>query len=192
MPDGVLLQLRAGGVPLPPSVGRRGGQPSLREQAVPSDLFRFLGKQPLADTLDQLQAQVDQFDIVYNTHRPHQDLPGRTTPQRAWEATPVAIPPRPATPHAPLPGPGEDIRIKVVRRGGRRLLALDRRNGVSTSFASSTVSSPSHAKRRLRGYILRRRARSPHAADLRERTDDNAVPASSTARIRSGKAPALS
>src|SRR3954447_408842 len=43
-------------------------------------LFRYLDKQPLADTLAELQAQVDAFDHVYNTERPHQGLPGRVTP----------------------------------------------------------------------------------------------------------------
>jgi putative transposase len=58
-------------------------------------LFRYLDKQPLADTLAQLQAQVDAFDHIYNTERPHQGLPGRITPLAAWEATPTAEPPRP-------------------------------------------------------------------------------------------------
>lgn len=58
-------------------------------------LFRYLDKQPLAETLEELQAQVDAFDHVYNTERPHQGLPGRITPQTAWEATPKADPPRP-------------------------------------------------------------------------------------------------
>ena len=66
-------------------------------------LFRFLDKQPLAETIAQLQEQVDQFDIVYNTQRPHQGLPGRLTPQQAWDATPVAAAPRPApTPAEPV------------------------------------------------------------------------------------------
>ena len=56
-------------------------------------LFRWLDKQPLAGSLRQLQAQVDEFDYIYNTQRPHQGLPGRITPQEAWEATPVAEPP---------------------------------------------------------------------------------------------------
>lgn len=59
-------------------------------------LFRFLDKQPLAATCEQLQAQVDEFDQIYNTERPHQGLPGRMTPQQAWIATEVAQPPRPA------------------------------------------------------------------------------------------------
>lgn len=51
-------------------------------------LFRYLDKQPLADTLAELQAQVDAFDHIYNTQRPHQGL-------AAWEATSTADPPRP-------------------------------------------------------------------------------------------------
>jgi putative transposase len=58
-------------------------------------LFRYLDKQPLAETLDQLQAQVDAFDHIYTTERPHQGLPGRVTPLTAWEATPKAQAPRP-------------------------------------------------------------------------------------------------
>ncbi len=65
-------------------------------------LFRFLDKQPIAETLAQLQEQVDRFDHIYNTERPHQGLPGRATPQAAWDATPVAEPPRP---HPPAPKP---------------------------------------------------------------------------------------
>ena len=58
-------------------------------------LFRYLNKQPLAADLAELQAQVDTFDHVYNTERPHQGLPGRVTPQVAWQARARAEPPRP-------------------------------------------------------------------------------------------------
>lgn len=58
-------------------------------------LFRWLDKRPLAEDLDQLQALVDEFDHIYNTQRPHQGLPGRITPQQAWDATVKAEPPRP-------------------------------------------------------------------------------------------------
>jgi putative transposase len=58
-------------------------------------LFRYLDKQPLAGSLVDLQVQVDAFDHIYNTQRPHQGLPGRVTPLAAWEATPKADPPRP-------------------------------------------------------------------------------------------------
>lgn len=59
-------------------------------------LFRWLDKQPLAASIAQLQEQVDRFDVIYNTQRPHQGLPGRITPQQAWDATAKAEPPRPA------------------------------------------------------------------------------------------------
>ena len=58
-------------------------------------LFRWLDKQPLAQTIAELQAQVEQFDWIYNTERPHQGLPGRSTPQAAWDATGTAQPPIP-------------------------------------------------------------------------------------------------
>jgi putative transposase len=58
-------------------------------------LFRYLDKQPLAADLAQLQAQVDAFDHIYNTQRPHQGLPGRVTPLTAWEATEKTEAPRP-------------------------------------------------------------------------------------------------
>jgi len=60
-------------------------------------LFRYLDKQPLATSLAELQGQVDAFDQIYNTERPHQALPGRVTPLTAWEATAKADPPRPDT-----------------------------------------------------------------------------------------------
>jgi putative transposase len=58
-------------------------------------LFRYLDKQPISESLAELQTHVDAFDHIYNTQRPHQGLPGRVTPLVAWEATPKADPPRP-------------------------------------------------------------------------------------------------
>jgi putative transposase len=80
-------------------------------------LFRYLDKQPLAETLEQLQEQVDQFDEIYNTERPHQGLPGRITPQQAWEATPVVAPPRPA-PRPALVITPDGIRMTRIRDTG--------------------------------------------------------------------------
>lgn len=77
-------------------------------------LFRYLDKQPLAGTFSELQAQVDAFDHIYNTERPHQGLPGRITPHAAWEATPKADAPRPQ-PDPPF----------VVKRHQRALLPKD-------------------------------------------------------------------
>lgn len=54
-----------------------------RNERFHQTLFRYLDKQPLADTLAELQAQVDAFDDLYNTERPHEGLPGRITPRTA-------------------------------------------------------------------------------------------------------------
>ncbi len=95
-------------------------------------MFRYLDKQPLAGSLAELQAQVDAFDHVYNTARPHQGLPGRLTPAAAWEATPKADPPRPkpdrpfyqepAPIRHPRPKPPADLpadtRIRTVSSAG--------------------------------------------------------------------------
>lgn len=72
-------------------------------------LFRWLDKQPLARTIVELQALVDEFDIIYNTERPHQGLPGRVTPQQAWDLTPLAEPLRPAAPPDAVEVPGVDL-----------------------------------------------------------------------------------
>lgn len=70
-------------------------------------LFRWLNAQPLADTLDQLQAQLDEFDALYND-RPHQGLPQRQSPNQAWNASPIASPPRPPLRFTPLPESKEE------------------------------------------------------------------------------------
>ena len=79
-------------------------------------LFRWLDKQPIAGTLEQLQFQVDQFDVIYNEQRPHQGLPGRITPLQAWTATPKADPPRPHRQQHPVGWDG--IRQTRVARNG--------------------------------------------------------------------------
>jgi putative transposase len=76
-------------------------------------LFRYLDKQPLAESLAGLQGQVDAFDHVYNTERPHQGLPGRVTPLVAWEATAKAEPPRPE-PDPPLLVPAVARQLRPV------------------------------------------------------------------------------
>jgi putative transposase len=99
-------------------------------------LFRYLDKQPLAQDLDELQAQVDTFDQIYNTERPHQGLPGRVTPATAWEASPKAEPPRPqqdrprwierpAAHHRPAPAPSDlpaDTQLKTLSSAGTLML----------------------------------------------------------------------
>jgi transposase InsO family protein len=54
-------------------------------------LKRWLGRQPAARTLAELQAQLDGFRLDYNEHRPHRAV-GRATPGEAYRATPRALP----------------------------------------------------------------------------------------------------
>ncbi|MBD8518626.1 integrase core domain-containing protein [Plantibacter sp. CFBP 8804] len=100
-------------------------------------LFRYLDKQPLAETLAILQSQVDAFDHIYNTERPHQGLPGRVTPEAAWIATPKADPPRPKPQQPffartggrairPIPEPADlpaDITVRTLNSAGTFTLA---------------------------------------------------------------------
>lgn len=91
-------------------------------------LFRWLDKQPLAETLAILQAQLDAFDHIYNTERPHQGLPGRVTPWAAWQATPKAEPPRPK-PNRPVYQPPAPVASCEATSGPtRRHRRQDRRH----------------------------------------------------------------
>jgi len=52
---------------------------------------RWLGRQPAAADLRQLQVKLDAFRDVYNEQRPHRAI-GRRTPGEAYRATPKALP----------------------------------------------------------------------------------------------------
>ena len=121
-------------------------------------LFRWLDKQPIAANLRELQAQIDAFDHIYNTERPHQGLPRRITPLAAWEATPKADPPRPrpASPrklHAPPPSASvPQGRIDSGRRGRVRRRADHslRRNPPGGRGGVLTLTPPQMGSRRRR------------------------------------------
>ena len=79
-------------------------------------MFRFLDTQPMAETLAELQEQIDRFDQIYNTEGQNQGLPGRGTPQQAWDAPPKVEPPR----SRPRPAPSlpDGVRMTRVRDNG--------------------------------------------------------------------------
>lgn len=54
-------------------------------------LKRWLGRQPAARTVAELQAQLDAFRGEYDEQRPHRAV-GRATPGEAYRATPRALP----------------------------------------------------------------------------------------------------
>ena len=104
-------------------------------------LLRHLDQQPLADSIAELQEQVDRFDHIYNTQRPHQGLPGRITGQQAWDATEIAQAPRPRhdtgpiAPAGPSPEPdttdGPRVRWRrPIAPSGERELTIAR-NGTA-------------------------------------------------------------
>lgn len=107
-------------------------------------LFRWLDKQPLASTCAELQAQVDAFDRLYNTERGHQALAGRITPQQAWDATPVAEPPRPAPqpidPEIPEPAHDSGLAGLPAQEGITDLSVL----WEATATHKTTPDTPSH------------------------------------------------
>lgn len=55
-----------------------------------------------------MQGQIDGFDLMYNTERPHQALLGRVTPAVAWAAAPEVEQPRPV-PQPAAPAGDEGI-----------------------------------------------------------------------------------
>lgn len=55
-------------------------------------LKRWLAQQPRADTIEELQGQLDRFVDIYNHHRPHRSLPNHATPATIYTARPKATP----------------------------------------------------------------------------------------------------
>ena len=100
-------------------------------------LFRWLDKQPLASTLEELQDQVDEFDRIYNTERPHQSLPGRVTPAQAWAATPKVDEPHPSARSALLLPDG--VRLTRIRDNGT-VFARGTRFHVTRTMIGNVVS----------------------------------------------------
>ena len=125
-------------------------------------LFRWLDKQPLAATHEELQDQVDRFDLIYNTERPHQGLPGRITPQQSWDATPVAQAPRPEpvpvlpTPPTPATGTSEPLEAAAcpdTAKGTGELLTETLAGTNTSEKICGSISYPAiTGTRKLRAY----------------------------------------
>lgn len=112
-------------------------------------MARWLAHKPQARSLEELQALLDEFDVIYNTRRPHQGLPGRITPEESWNATPKATPPRPDPDYVAAvraawnkshPATNEDTgihRYKTDQGGGIRI--RDVKYNLGRAHANSTV-----------------------------------------------------
>jgi transposase InsO family protein len=79
-------------------------------------LKRWLATQPRARSIPELQTQLDQFRVYYNTLRPHRAL-GRRTPLEAYQARPKALPTGTKLDHA-----GWRVRHDTVDRYGKLTL----------------------------------------------------------------------
>lgn len=64
-----------------------------RVDLVRQTLKNWLTRHPDADTVADVQTQLDSFTAYYNHHRPHRAL-DRHTPAAVWAARPPAIPTR--------------------------------------------------------------------------------------------------
>lgn len=74
-------------------------------------LHRWLDARPRPETIDELQALLDQFRNWYNTARPHRAI-GRRTPEQAYTALPKATPDTPTEPEW-------RTRVDTVDRNGK-------------------------------------------------------------------------
>lgn len=81
---------------------------------------RWLGKQPAAATLGELQSQLDRFRAQYNLHRPHRAI-GRRTPQEIFDARVKA------GPGSAVPPVHYRVRYDTVDRCGKVTLRYDSR-----------------------------------------------------------------
>lgn len=81
--------------------------------------MQWLNKHEAPRDLTELQDLLEAFEIVYNTQRHHQALPGRITPEQAWLATPKA--PEPPLPIGPeLPPPHANPQGQATRTATKR------------------------------------------------------------------------
>jgi transposase InsO family protein len=81
---------------------------------------RWLARQPMATTLEELAAQLDRFRIHYNQHRPHRAL-ARRTPQEVFDARVKA------GPGSAAPPVHFRVRYDTVDRHGKVTLRYDSR-----------------------------------------------------------------
>ena len=81
---------------------------------------RWLAKQPTAETLEELGAQLDRFRVHYNLHRPHRAI-GRRTPQEVFAAKVKA------GPGAAAPPVHVRVRHDTVDRHGKVTIRYDSR-----------------------------------------------------------------
>ena len=113
-------------------------------------LKKWLRRQPLARDLAGLQAQLDQFIVIYNRERPHRGI-GRVTPYERWSATPKAI-----NLGLALPGPQHTSTITVDKQGLLRVAPWVIHVGVDhTGREAHVMLDDTHAAVFIHGRLVR-------------------------------------
>jgi transposase InsO family protein len=98
-------------------------------------LRKWLRRQPLARTVNELQTQLDEFCRIYNHERPHQGI-GRCTPISRWQATARSTPADTPLEHPTPPRP--TVREAVVCHEGK--VSLDKHSiHVGAPFVGATA-----------------------------------------------------
>lgn len=97
-------------------------------------LKKWLRRQPLAATLDELQDQLDRFCHIYNHERPHQGI-GRVTPASRWHASTVATASDEPLEHPVYPRPL--VRSARANAAGSVRLSGNLIIGLGVAFAGS-------------------------------------------------------
>lgn len=99
-------------------------------------LKKWLRNQPLARTITELQAQLDEFVHVYNHERPHQGI-GRVTPASRWHALPATGPASEPLTHPEFPKP--DVRTTRVGTTGSIDVGRNLSIAVAITHAGATA-----------------------------------------------------
>lgn len=95
-------------------------------------LDRWLSARPLAGSLDELQTQLDAYDLIFNHQRPHQAHHGKTPAERYNEVE------KAAAANTPLAAPLQ-INAVRVRRNGVIDLGRQAKMSIGQHWAGATV-----------------------------------------------------
>jgi transposase InsO family protein len=147
-------QLRDAGIV--PITGR-GGHPQTtgKVERFQSTEKNWLTDQPLAEDIDELQTQLDQFTVIYNHERPHQGI-GRVTPISRWLASPPATAAGTPIEHPHYSKIPEPHHITIDPDGKARVQQLCIQIGIEHAGRNATiVVDDTHATVIIAGEIVR-------------------------------------
>jgi len=93
-------------------------------------LKKWLRRQRLAGSIEELQDQIDRFCHLYNHERPHQGI-GRVTPASRWQASPVSHPADQPLEHPTFPRPV----VRAARANATGIVRINSRLAIGLGVA---------------------------------------------------------